>query len=302
MINRRRFLAAALAGTSGFLALPQAMAATVSTRRIPSTGASIPAIGLGTWITFNIGNDPVLLERSTDVMRAFVEEGGGMIDSSPMYGSAQQTIGHGLSALNNPVTIFAADKVWTRSPAEGPEQLADAQAKWGIDQFDLVQVHNLLAADAHLEMLFDKKAAGEIGYVGITTSHGRRHSQMEKLMQRYPIDFVQLTYNVADREAEDRLLPLAQERGMGVIVNRPFRRGELTSRTQMAPLPGFAAELGAESWAELMLKFILSHPAVTTAIPATTNPIHVRQNKRAARTEMPNRALREAIRTAVSAV
>ncbi|MEM7169384.1 MAG: aldo/keto reductase [Pseudomonadota bacterium] len=301
-MNRRSFLASAMAGSVSLLTVSPALAMSPSTRQIPSTDIAIPAVGLGTWITFNVGNDPVLLERSTNVIRVFVEEGGGMIDSSPMYGSAQETLGHGLSELRNPKNVFTADKVWTRSPDEGPAQLADTRQKWGVDQFDLVQVHNLVAADAHLEMLFDRKAAGEIGYVGITTSHGRRHSAMEDLMRRYPLDFVQLTYNVADLEAEARLLPLAQERGIGVIVNRPFRRGELTSRTGSAPLPGFAADLGAESWAELMLKFILSHPAVTVAIPATTNSEHVRQNKRAARTEMPDAALREAIRTAVSLV
>lgn len=301
-MNRRTFLAAALASTASTLSFFPALASSPSTRQIPSSGVAIPAVGLGTWITFNVGNDPVLLDRSTNVMRAFVGEGGGMIDSSPMYGSAQETLGHGLAELQNPENVFAADKVWTSSPAKGPAQLADAQRKWRVDSFDLVQVHNLVSADAHLETLFTRKAEGDIGYVGITTSHGRRHSQMEDLMRRYPHDFVQLTYNVADREAEDRLLPLAQERGIGVIVNRPFRRGELTRRTGNAPLPGFAAELGAESWAELMLMFILSHPAVTVAIPATTNPDHVRQNKRAARSEMPDAAQRAAIRDAVASL
>ena len=158
-----------------------------------------------------------------------------------------------------------------------------------------MQVHNLVDVEAHLDMLFERKDAGEIGHVGVTTSHGRRHDALEDVMRRYPLDFVQLTYNVLDRDAEDRLLPLAIDRGIGVIVNRPFRRGDLVSRTTGADLPGFAADLGAQSWAELMLKFILTHPAVTVVIPATTKPAHVVQNKTAARTAMPDAALRERI-------
>lgn len=302
MMDRRTFLATALAGSASMVTLSPVYAYDGSTRKIPSSGALIPAVGLGTWITFNVGNDPVLLNRSTDVMRTFFNEGGGMIDSSPMYGSAQNTIGHGLVELENSKNLFSAEKVWTSSPQEGPIQLADAQENWGVNRFDLVQVHNLVAADAHLEMLFDRKHAGEIGYVGITTSHGRRHDAMEDLMKRYPLDFVQLTYNVSDREVENRLLPLSQERGIGVIVNRPFQRGALIDRTRNEPLPGFAGELGALTWAELMLKFILSHPSVTTAIPATTKTDHVKQNKRAARTQMPDEHLRKSIRTAINSL
>lgn len=299
MIDRRTFLAtSAAAALTGALAkaTPQDM------RVIPSTGALIPAVGLGTWITFNVGNDPVLLKQSTDVMRAFFEEGGGMIDSSPMYGSAQNTLGHGLKQLGPQKTLFSADKVWTNSPDGGPSQIVDASRSWGLDRFDLMQVHNLLAVDAHLKMLFERKAAGQIAHVGVTTSHGRRHRDLEAVMRRFPLDFVQLTYNVLDREAEQRLLPLARDRGIAVIVNRPFRRGGLINRTDGEPLPGFAAELGAATWAELMLKFVLSHPAVTVAIPATTRTAHVRQNKAAARGAMPDAGLRERIARAVAEI
>lgn len=295
MINRRRFIGAGLAGAAVMLSHEGASSQTADMRRIPSTGALIPAIGLGTWITFNVGQDPVLLDQSVGVMRAFFEEGGGMIDSSPMYGSSQQTLGHGLSELGYPDTLFSADKIWTSATTEGPRQLVQTRDAWRIDRFDLMQVHNLLAVEGHLEMLFERKSAGEIGHVGVTTSHGRRHEALEQVMRRYPLDFVQLTYNVLDREAEARLLPLAMDRGIGVIVNRPFRRGDLIRRTRTAALPRFAADLGAGSWAELMLKFVLSHPAVTVAIPATTKPLHVRQNKAAARGEMPDAALRDRI-------
>jgi len=271
MMDRRQFIGTGVVGTALLTSHP-AWSATADMRRIPATGALVPAVGLGTWMTFNVGNDPVLLDQSFDVMRTFFEEGGGMIDSSPMYGSAQNTIGLGLNELDFPKTLFSADKIWT-SADDGPSQFADTQSLWGADRFDLMQVHNLVDVDAHLQMLFQMKDADEIGHVGVTTSHGRRHGDLEDVMRRYPLDFVQLTYNVLDRD--------------------PYRRGDLISRTAKAPLPGFAKDLGAGSWAELMLKFVLSHPAVTVVIPATTQPEHVVQNKTAARTALPDEALRE---------
>ena len=293
VLTRRTVLGAGIAGAAlGALGVPP----------LASGAQPLPAVGLGTWITFNVGSDPVLLERSVNVMRAFFEEGGGVIDSSPMYGSSQDTVGHGLAKLDYPATLFSAEKVWTSSPAEGPSQVEQSRREWGVERFDLMQVHNLVAAEAHLDRLFERKAEGAIGHVGITTSHGRRHGEFERLMTRHPLDFVQLTYNALDREAEERLLPLARERGIGVIVNRPYRRGALINRTAGEPLPGFAAEIGAETWAQLLLKFILSHPAVTVAIPATTNPDHVRENKAAARGPMPDAALRRRIAERVAAL
>ncbi|MEM8662757.1 MAG: aldo/keto reductase [Pseudomonadota bacterium] len=299
-LTRRAVLAAgAGAATLGFT--PFAHAAD-ETRAIPSTGARIPVVGLGTWITFNVGSDPVLLERSAAVTEAFFEEGGGVIDSSPMYGSAQATMGHVLAKLGRPQSLVATDKVWTRAPGDGPTQIEASRNAWGVPKFHILQVHNLLGWQGHLETLFAMKAAGALDHVGITTSHGRRHGELEAIMKAHPIDFIQLTYNVVDRAAEDRLLPLAQDKGIGVIVNRPFRRGDLIARVKGAPLPGFAAELGASTWAELMLKFIVSHPAVTVAIPATTNPAHVRQNKTAARTPLPDAAMRARIADSVAAM
>ncbi len=262
---------------------------------------ALPAVGLGTWITFNVGEDPVLRAACAEVMAAFFDEGGGMIDSSPMYGSSQAVVGAGLEALGRPQGLFSADKVWTGSGARGPEQIEQSRRLWGVERFDLLQVHNLLAWEEHLETLFAMKAQGRLGHVGITTSHGRRHDEFERIMRTQPLDFVQLTYNVLDREAEARLLPLAAERGIGVIVNRPFRQGALTQALAGAPLPGWAGELGAASWAQLLLKFILSHPAVTCAIPATTRVDHMRENKAAARGPMPDPALRRRIVAAVEA-
>jgi len=261
-------------------------------RTIPKTGEHIPVVGLGSWITFNVGSDPRLLDQCADVIAAFAEEGGGMIDSSPMYGSSQDTIGHGLARLGERSAIFSAEKVWTSSVAEGPEQIAQSGREWGVSKFDLLQVHNLRAWKGHLDTLFGMQAEGGLRHVGVTTSHGRRHDLLEQIMAEEPIDFVQLTYNVLDRAPERRLLPLARERGIAVIVNRPYRRGALIDRYRNAPLPGWAAEIGAESWPQVLLKFIVSHPAVTVAIPATRQVSHLRENKAAARGPLPDDTMR----------
>jgi diketogulonate reductase-like aldo/keto reductase len=271
-------------------------------RRVPSTGEMIPAVGLGTWITFNVGNDPLLRDECVNVMKAFFEAGGRMIDSSPMYGSSQPVIGYGLQKLGRPETLLSAEKVWTSSGANGPRQIEQSRGFWGVPRFDLVQVHNLVAWKEHLRTLSEMKAAGSVRYVGITTSEGRRHDLFERIMRSEPIDFVQFSYNVVDREAEQRLLPLAAERGIAVIVNRPFRQGALTHRLKSEPLPEWAAELGVSSWAQLILKFILSHPAVTVAIPATTRVDHVRENLSAAAGPMPDLAMRERISAYVQAL
>ena len=260
-------------------------------RQVPSTGAEIPAVGIGSWITFNVGSDPVLLDRSTRVIAAFLGEGGGVIDSSPMYGSSQATIGYALAQLDAADSVFSADKIWT-SAADAPGQLAETGARWRTIRFDLLQVHNLIDWQANLELLFALKEAGQLGHVGITTSHGRRHDELERIMASQPVDFVQLTYNLADREAETRLLPLAMEKGIAVIVNRPFRRGSLIRHLDREPLPAMAAELGAASWAQVLLKFILGHPAVTCVIPATTQVDHVRENKGVVWGPLPDAAMR----------
>lgn len=294
-LSRRDLLCGVSAAAAGLAFGGSACAATASpdeVRQIPSTQTSVPVIGLGSWITFNVGDDPILLEQCADVIAAFAKEGGGMIDCSPMYGSSSDTIGYGLERLEDPSTIFSAEKVWTSAPAEGPDQIARSAEKWGVSNFDLLQVHNLRAWEAHLDYLFAMKDEGRLGHVGVTTSHGRRHDALERIMRQHPIDAVQLTYNALDREAEARLLPLAQDRGIAVIVNRPYRRGALLDRFRGAPLPGWASEIGAESWAQVLLKFAISHPAVTTAIPATRQVAHLRENKAAARGPLPDAALR----------
>ena len=263
------------------------------TKPIPSSGEAIPVVGLGSWITFNVGDDLPARANCAEVMRNFFAAGGRLIDSSPMYGSSQGVIGEGLQKLGVPRELFAADKVWTSSG--GAAQVEASRQLWRVSRFDLLQVHNLLAWQEQLPLLQAMKAAGRLRYVGITTSEGRRHRDMEQIMRNHRIDFVQLSYNPVDREVEQRLLPLARERGIAVVANRPFREGELLRRLQRHPLPGWAAEIDCASWAQLVLKFIVSHPAVTCAIPATSKVAHVRENMGAARGRMPDEALRQRI-------
>lgn len=293
-LHRRRLLQGALALSLGLPLGRHAGAAEpgILTRALPSSGEALPLVGLGSWITFNVGNDPAARAACTEVMRRFFEAGGRMIDSSPMYGSAQQVIGAGLHSLGKPAQLFAADKVWIGSGARGPEQVETSRRHWGIAQFDLLQVHNLLSWEAHLPMLFAMKKAGRLRYVGITTSEGRRHAEFEKIMQQQPLDFIQVTYNILDREVENRILPLARERGIGVIANRPFRQGALIDAVKRHPLPPWAAEIDCANWAQFLLKFIVSHPAITCAIPATSSVAHVGENMGAARGRLPDEAMR----------
>jgi len=291
-LTRRRLLGAIAATPLLWPARGLAQPARPATRAIPSSGEAVPLVGLGSWITFNVGNDRVARDASTEVMRNFFLTGGRLIDSSPMYGSAQEVIGYGLKKIGRPRDLFAADKVWISDATEGRAQIEKSRLYWGIPRFDLLQVHNLLSWQEHLPTLFAMKAAKQLRYVGITTSHGRRHGELAQIMASQPLDFVQFTYNLFDREAEQRLLPLALERGIAVIVNRPFQRGDLLDRLGRHPLPPWAAEIDCSSWAQFALKFIIAHPAVTCAIPATTSVAHVRENMGAAAGRLPDQAMR----------
>jgi diketogulonate reductase-like aldo/keto reductase len=260
------------------------------TRAVPSSGEQLPRVGLGTWITFNVGQDPPARAQCAQVVRAFLEAGGRLIDSSPMYGSSQGVGGDALRSLGAQQKVFSADKVWTSG--DGAAQAEMSRKLWQVPRFDLLQVHNLLAWEKQLPLLLAMKERGQLRYVGITTSEGRRHREFEQLMRSHRLDFVQFTYNLLDREVEERLLPLAAERGMAVLVNRTFQEGALLRRLERHPLPPWAAEIECASWAQFALKFAISHPAVTCAIPATRRVDHVRENMAAARGRMPDEALR----------
>jgi diketogulonate reductase-like aldo/keto reductase len=269
-----------------------ANAAPANSKPIFGTSEPLPLVGLGSWITFNVGNDVAARDSCAEVMRAFFAAGGRMIDSSPMYGSSQAVIGYGLRKLGYPKSLFAATKVWTSSTSEGPPQIEESRRLWTVQKLDLLLVHNLLAWEQHLPMLQAMKAKGQVRYVGVTTSHGRRHDEVERIMRSQAIDFVQVTYNVADREIESRILPLAQERKIGVIVNRPFQGGDLIPVFAGKRLPAWAGEIAATSWPQILLKFIISHPAVSCAIPATTRVDHVRENVATASAPLPDGAMR----------
>ena len=293
----RRGSLTTLAGAAAAVALGpglDAVADEAALRRpVPSTGELVPAVGMGTWITFNVGADEELRAERAEVLRAFFAAGGAMIDSSPMYGSSEEVVGWGLERVGNDGGLFAATKVWVWPAGRGPGQMERSRELWGVERFDLLQVHNLLSWEGHLETLTRWKADGRVRLIGVTTSHGRRHDELEAIMGSQPIDTVQFTYNIVDREAEQRLLPLAAERGLAVIINRPFQQGALFDRYGHFPLPPWASEFGAANWAQFFLKFIVSHPAVTCAIPATSRVDHMRENMGALHGPLPDPAMRE---------
>ncbi len=288
---RRRLLAAAALAAAG----APVRAAEPRTRSIPSSGESLPVIGMGTWLTFDVGSGAAERARRREVLQAFFAGGGRLIDSSPMYGRAEDVVGNLLAERGATVPVFAATKVWTSGRAAGERQMRDSLRLWQRPRIDLMQVHNMVDWETHLPTLRQWQSEGRIRYVGITTSHGRRHDTLEAVLRRERFDFVQFTYSLADRSAEQRLLPLAQERGIAVIVNRPFDGGALVRRLSSQPLPSWAASIGCASWAELCLKWIVSHPAVTCAIPATTRPDHMRENMAATQGALPDAALRRRI-------
>jgi diketogulonate reductase-like aldo/keto reductase len=272
---------------------PRAASGPVLTKPIPATGEQLPVIGMGSWVTFDVGDDATARAQRVEVVRAFFEGGGALIDSSPMYLSSQEVIGHCLAQIPDRPALFAATKVWTMTRLLGIGQMEASRQLWGVERFDLMQVHNLLDWETHLETLIEWKTQGRVRYIGVTTSHGLRHAELERVMAEQPLDFVQFSYNVADREAEERLLPLAAERGLAVIVNRPFRRGTLFDRFGRQPLPDWAAEIGCANWAAFFLKFIVSHPAVTCAIPATSRVDHMRENMGALAGPLPDPEMRQ---------
>jgi diketogulonate reductase-like aldo/keto reductase len=247
------------------------------TRTIPASGEALPAVGVGSWITFNVPLDTAAASALVPVLSAFFERGGAMIDSSPMYGYSESVIGRMLGQVPHP-RLFSATKIWTLGKTLGRMQFERSLELWGVPRFDLVHIHNLLDWETHLPTLKELKASGRVRYIGVTTSEGNKHDEMERALKRERFDFVQFTYNLADRRVEERLLPLAAERGAAVIINRPFDGGALFRAVREKPLPPWTAEFDCENWAQFFLKFILSHPAVTCAIPATRQTPHMIEN------------------------
>ena len=301
-MNTRRQLLQAAAGAGAAVALPgwtqvPATPGTLLQRAVPSSGERIPAVGLGTWLTFDLPtNDVEGMARRRRVLERFFAGGGRLVDSSPMYGHAEAVMGE-LLARPEP-RLFSATKVWTGLPLYGPTQMRRSLALWQLPRFDLMQVHNLLSWRSHLKTLREWQAEGRTRYIGVTTSHGRAPDEVRHILQTERIDVLQVTYSPADSSAEP-LIALAAERGVAVIVNRPFDGGALLARLAGQPLPAIARELQCESWAALVLKWTLANPAVTCAIPATTNPLHVAQNMAALQGPLPNERQRAALLSAM---
>lgn len=289
-----RLTRSALARGPSPAAPPRAMSTpTINTRQIPRTKEAIPTVGLGTWQAFDV--DPAHRAAQVEVMKQFLAIGGRVIDSSPMYGRAEQVVGDVLADLGAIGTPFLATKVWIRGKREGIAEMERSRTRMRAQRIDLMQIHNLLDWQTHLPVLREMKQAGTIRYLGVTHySHGEL-PQIERLMRTEALDFIQVPYNLADRAVEARVLPAAADTGTAVLVMRPFEEGALFRRVKGKPLPGWAAELDCTSWAQLFLKFIIGHPAVTCPIPATADPAHLADNMKAGFGRLPDAAQRRAM-------
>jgi diketogulonate reductase-like aldo/keto reductase len=274
---------------------PTIPATPILSRRIPSSGEAIPVIGLGTWQTFDVGAAPSERAPLEEVLGAFAEMGGRLIDSSPMYGNSEQVAGDITSKLDLRRKLFIATKVWTSGKAAGINQMEDSMRKLRAAPIDLMQVHNLLDVGAHLDTLTEWKRRGRVRYIGVTHYTTSAHDAVAQVISTRTVDFIQINYSVGEREAERRLLPLALERGVAVIANRPFAGGDLFSRLRSRPLPAWAAEIDCQSWAQILLKFVVSHPAITCAIPATSKVAHLRDNMKAGYDPLPDEKIRARI-------
>jgi len=263
-------------------------------RRIPSSGEEIPVIGLGTSGPFEVGDSPAERAPLQQVLEAFFEGGGRLIDTSPMYSSAERVLGELLTPEMHQ-RVFLATKVWTRGERAGSEQMTLSAQLLRSARVDLIQVHNLLDLATQLKTLYAWRTAGRVRYVGVTHYTVNAHAELARVIERERLDFVQFNYSPVTRAAEQRLLPLAAERGVAVLVNRPFEDGALFAAVRGKPLPAFAAELDAASWGQLALKFIAAHPAVTCIIPATGKVAHLTDNLGGGRGRLPDAHEREAI-------
>jgi diketogulonate reductase-like aldo/keto reductase len=267
-------------------------------RPIPSTGEPLPVVGLGTWQTFDVGADAAARSRLAALLDAFVELGGSLVDSSPMYGSAESVVGEVAAGQGLRNRLFLATKVWTTGRAAGARQMRESMQKLKSERLDLMQVHNLQDAAAHLDTMRAWKEEGRLRYIGVTHYNAGGHAALARVLRSEDLDFVQLNYSVAEREAERELLPLAADRGVAVIVNRPLAEGALVRRLKERPVPAWAADIGCATWPQLLLKFVISHAAVTCAIPATSNLEHLRSNMAAGLGPMPDERMRAAIAAA----
>ena len=291
----RRAMLQALAGVPALALVNSTNAITAGgliERAIPSTGERLPAIGVGTWQTFDVGPDAAARRALKEVLVAFAKAGGRVVDSSPMYGSSESVTGDLVAELGLAPNLFFATKVWTSGRDEGLRQMETSFRRLRVQRMDLMQVHNLVDTAVHTKTLQDWKARGRIRYLGITHYTSSAYAEVERWMRTGNYDFLQINYSLGERESAERLLPLAQEKKVAVIANRPFGEGALFSRVRGKALPGWAGEIGAATWAQFFLKWIISHPAITCAIPGTGKPGHMLDNLAAGTGALPDAAMR----------
>ena len=295
-LSRRQFIQGFGLLSAGIVLLPNTVfgeSRQPITRPIPSTAEDIPVIGMGTSRTFDVGNDPAARTQLSQVLQVFFDNGGALIDSSPMYGSAEMVVGDLLKRIPNKKKLFAATKVWIDGKQNGIDQMQESMRLLGVTVMDLMQIHNLRDWKAHLPTLRQWKQEGKIRYIGITTSHGRSHAELMQIMRTEDLDFVQFTYNIGNRTVEDSLLPLAADRGMATLINRPFQRGALFRKVKGKALPEWALEFDCQSWGQFFLKFVVSHPAVTCVIPATSKVHHMTDNMAVNFGKLPSPSMRK---------
>lgn len=301
MLTRAQFLGVMSAAVVRAAGGVRAQKATpMLTRPIPSSGVQVPVIGVGTWRGFDVGGDAAARTRLTAVLQALLDAGGRVVDSSPMYGSSEEVAGDLLDVLKAHDRAFVATKVWTEGRDAGIEQMEASMRKLRDDRIELMQIHNLVDWRTHLGTLRTWKRDGRIQHLGITHYRDDAHDQLEAVIRAEAIDSVQLNYSIDNRAAEQRLLPLAADRGVAVLVNLPFGGGGLLARVQGKPLPAWAGDIGCRSWAQVLLKYVVSHPAVTCVIPGTSRPEHMRENAAAGAGPLPDAAMRRRMVAAMS--
>ena len=302
--RRKLIKAAAAASLAPFLIPGRVLASEhlIAQRPIHSSGEMLPVIGLGTYQSFGVGSSASERDPLRDVLRRFTGKGGSVIDSSPMYGRSEGVVGDLSAELSLRPRLFMATKVWTSGREAGIEQMNQSFRRMRVDVMDLMQIHNLVDMHTHTKTLEQWKESGRIRYTGFTHYHAGAHDDLERIMKQRAFDFTQFNYSLVEREAEQRLLPTAMDTGTAVIINRPFAAGRLFSRTRGADLPDWAAEFDCSSWAQFFLKYIVSHPAVTCAIPATSKPKHMADNMMGGYGTLPDEAMRKRMRKLIDSL
>jgi len=293
LATRREFLFAALSAGAYALTGGAALADAVIKKPIPKTGEPLPVIGLGTWQTFDVGDVNAERDPLRHVLSEFVRLGGSVVDSSPMYGKSEGVAGDLATELNLRKQLFLATKVWTSGRDAGVRQMNESFKRLRTQRMDLMQVHNLVDYRVHLSTLRKWKEEGKVRYIGVTHYTASAHDELARVLAGEDLDFVQINYSLGERDAEKRLLPVAAERRIAVLINRPLGAGGLFTKVRGKPLPAWANEIGCASWAQFFLKFVISHPAVTCAIPATSKPAHLIDNMQAGVGSLPSAAVRK---------